>query len=107
MVGDTTVLRFHQRTLLGTDLIDQVSQRMQQAVRDHGCRKLVLNLANVESMTTAMVGKIVLLKHTVEKDGGRLVLCSLDSFLLQIFRLFNLTDSFSIHGDEQAALASF
>jgi anti-anti-sigma factor len=106
-VGDATVLRFRQRTLLGNELVDHLAAQMQQAIRDHGCRKLVLNFTNVESMTTAMVGKLVLLRHTVEQDSGRLALCALDPFLLQIFKLFNLTDSFSIYGDEQAALASF
>jgi anti-anti-sigma factor len=105
-VGDATVLRFHHRTLLGADLIDRLAAQMHRAVQDHGCRKLVLNFANVESMTTAMVGKIVLLKQTVENGGGRLALCGLDPFLLQIFKLYKLADVFAIHGDEPAALAS-
>jgi anti-anti-sigma regulatory factor len=58
-------------------------------------------------MTTAMVGKLVHLKKKIEAAGGRLVLCRLDPFLLQIFKVLNLADAFSICDDEPAALGSF
>jgi anti-anti-sigma factor len=107
MVGDTGVVRFTQRRLLGADLIEAVAAEMLRFVEEKDCRKLILNLAHVESMTTAMVGKIVLLKRRIETAGGRLILCQLDPFLKEIFKVLHMADAFSICDDEPAALASF
>jgi anti-anti-sigma factor len=106
-IGDVTVVRFTQRSLLSPDLVENLSAEIFRAVEERGCRKLVLNLAQVESMTTVMVGKVVLLKRKVEEAGGRMALCQLDPFLLQILRILNLSNEFTICADEPAALASF
>jgi anti-anti-sigma factor len=105
--GDVAVVRFSHRSLLGADLIEALSAEILRTVEEGGHRKLVLNFANVESMTTAMVGKLVLLKQRVEAAGGRMALCGIDPFVLQIFKVLRLTDVFPIHADEQAARASF
>src|SRR4051794_6102128 len=105
-VGDVTVLWFTQRSLLGADLVDAIGARLLEAVRDFGCRRLVLNLGNVESMTTSMVGKLLALKRDVEAAGGRLALCELDPFLRQIFQVLNLTNAFALHDTEEAAVES-
>jgi anti-anti-sigma factor len=106
-IGDATVARFTHRSLLGDDLVTALSEQLLQAVEERGCRKLVLNFARVESMTTAMVGRLILLQQRIEAGGGRLALCTLDPFLLQIFNVLRLGDVFAIHADEAAALASF
>ena len=103
-VGDVAVVRFTHRSLLGPELIENIAAELGRAVEELGFRKLVLNFANVESMTTAMVGKLVSLQQKAEKLKGRLVLCQISPFLLEIFKILNLTRSFTILRDEQAAL---
>jgi anti-anti-sigma factor len=105
-VGDVAVVRFTHRSLLGPDLIEAVAAELVRAVEELGYRKLVLNFANVESMTTAMVGKLVSLQQRTEKINGRLVLCGISPFLLEIFKILNLTKNFTIVDDEQTALES-
>jgi anti-anti-sigma factor len=106
-IGDVTVVRFARRSLLGPDLIADLSEQLRQAVVERGCRKLVLNFEHVESMTSALVGLVVLLKNKVEAGGGRLALCSLDPFLKEIFKTLNLAQAFTLYADEAAARASF
>ena len=106
-VGDVAVVRFTHRSLLGADLIDRVAAELLRALEAMGIRKLVLNFANVESMTSAMVGRLVNLQNRAASLNARLVLCKIYPFLLEIFKVLNLTNSFTIHDDEQAALNSF
>ena len=106
-IGDVAVVRFTQRSLLGADLIEKVAAELLRAVEEQGYRKVLLNFSNVESMTTAMVGKILHLKQTAEKHDGRLVLCKINPFLFEIFQVLHLTSSFTICDEEQTALAGF
>ena len=106
-VGDVAVVRFTHRSLLGAGLIQRVSAELQRAVEESGYQKLILNFSNVESMTTSMVGQLVLLQQKAKTLDGRLVLCSISPFLFDIFKILKLTKSFTIHADEQTALESF
>jgi anti-anti-sigma factor len=104
-IGDTLVVRFRQRSLLGDDLVESVAAGLTAVADEAAGRRLLLNVADVESMTTSMVGKLVALKHRLESAGGRLEMCSVGPFLSQIFAVLHLADFFPIHPDEQAALA--
>jgi anti-sigma B factor antagonist len=103
-VGEAAVVRFTQRSLLGPDLIDSIAAELERAVDEMGYRKLVLNFANVESMTTAMVGRLVSVQQRAEKLNARLILCQISPFLLEIFKILKLAKRFTIVDDEQAAL---
>jgi anti-anti-sigma factor len=107
MVADVAVVRFTHRSLLRAELIEALGEQLTGLVEGSGCHKFVLNFANVESMTTAMVGKLVSLHQKVEAGEGRLALCNIDPFLREIFKILNLTHVFPMHDDEQAALQSF
>src|SRR6516165_3077695 len=106
-VGDVTVARFTRRSFLAPELVEALAEQMLRLVEESSCCKFVLNFANVETMTTAMVGNIVQLQKKIEDGGGRLALCNVDPFLLEIFKILNLRRVFAIHTDEASALASF
>jgi anti-anti-sigma factor len=107
MVGDIAVVRFTQRSLLRTEMIEAIGKQLGELVEVSGCRKFVLNFANVESMTSAMVGQLVGLHNKVEAASGRLALCRIDPFVFQIFKILNLTHVFHVYDEEQQALQSF
>jgi anti-sigma B factor antagonist len=107
MVGDVAVVRFTQRSLLHAETIEALGEQLRQLVENSGCTKFVLNFANVESMTSAMVGKLVTLHNKIETSVGRLALCRIDPFVFQIFTILNLTHVFRIYPEEQQALQSF
>jgi anti-sigma B factor antagonist len=106
-LGDVTAIRFTTRTILGDDAIGAIGQQLLGLVDSAGCRRFVLNLSNVESLSTAMIGRLVALHRRVEAAGGRLVLCGLGPFLMEIFRVLNLPEVAPIYRDEPEALRSF
>jgi anti-sigma B factor antagonist len=106
-LGDVTVVRFTTRTILGNDAIQAIGDQLLGLVEQAGCRQFVLNLENVESVSTAMVGKLVALHRRLDAAQGRLVLCRLGPFLVEIFKVLNLGELTRVYGEEQEAVQSF
>ena len=106
-LGDVTVVRFTTRTILGNDAIEAIGTQLLGLVEEAGCRQFVLNLENVESISTAMVGKLVSLHRRLDAAQGRLVLCRLGPFLIEIFKILNLGQLARVYGEEQEAVQSF
>src|SRR4051812_37422343 len=104
MVSDVAVVRFTHRSFLSPDLIEAVGQQLFELAEKDDCRKFVIDCGNVESMTTAMVSKLVQLHRKVEAGGGRLALCRIGPLLFQIFTILNLPQVIPIYGNEQEAL---
>jgi anti-anti-sigma factor len=106
-VGDIAVVRFLQQRLLHNDLIEDIDRQLLEVAEHDGCSDFVLHFGNVESMTSAMAGKLVGLHRRVEELGGRLALCEVGPFLMEIFKILNLPRLIDIYPDEQSALQSF
>jgi anti-anti-sigma factor len=102
--GDVTVVRFTHRTVLDPDAIEAVGARLLALVRSEGRRKLALDFTRVESLTSAMLAKLIALYRAVDADGGRLVFCGVGPFLLQIFTLCNIPQTIPICADEAEAV---
>lgn len=105
-VGDATVVRFTRRTILDGDTIEAVGAQLQAVAAGGDCRKLVVNFDRVESLTSAMLGKLVAAQRKLEAHGGRVAFCKVQPFLLQIFNLVRLPDLVPICADEQEAIES-
>ena len=105
-VGDATVVRFTRRTILDGDTIEAIGAQLLAVAAGGDCRKLVVNFDRVESLTSAMLGKLVSAQRKVEAAGGRVAFCRVDPFLLRIFNLVRLPDLVPICADEREALES-
>jgi hypothetical protein len=105
-LGDVTVARFTRRTILESEAIDALGGRLLGLVRDQGCRKVLLNFARVESLTTAMLGQFVALYTELAAAAGRLAFCHVDPFLLEIFRICKVPPEIPVYPDEATALCA-
>lgn len=102
--GDVTVVRFTRRTILDPATIAAVGDRLLGLVEQGGGRKLALDFGRVESLTSAMLGRLVGLHQAVAAGGGRLVFCHVDPFLMQIFTICKVPETVPVLADLQAAL---
>jgi anti-anti-sigma factor len=103
-IDPATVVRFKQRTILEGTAIEAIGAHLLQLAAEQGRRDFVLNFTGVESMTSAMLGKFVALYHQLGDAGGRMVFCSVDPFLMQIFKVVQMPSLIPIHTDEAEAL---
>jgi anti-sigma B factor antagonist len=103
-IGEVTVVRFTRRSILAPQLIESVGRELLGLVAQEGCRRVVLNFGRVESVGSAMVGKLIQLLRHVEARGGHLAFCRVDKFLMEIFKILEIPRLVRIYGEEQEAL---
>lgn len=103
--GDVAVVDFSGKITLGEG--SAVVRKTMRELIDHGYRKILLNLADVDYIDSSGIGELVSAHTTVQNLNGELKLLQLTRRvhdLLQITRLFTV---FDVQSDEGAALRSF
>jgi anti-sigma B factor antagonist len=66
--------------------------------------RVVLDLAPVESVSSAMLGKLILVQRKVAEAGGRLRLCEIRPQVQSVLRTTNLDRLFAIDRDRREAI---
>ena len=106
-IGDVTVVNFVDRRILDEQNIQIIGEQLFSLVDELGRRKLILNFSNVEYLSSAALGKFITLNKKVNQATGKLVLCSIDPQIYEVFEITKLNKLFNIQKDEQAALQAF
>ena len=70
-------------------------------------KKMVLNFTGVGFMSSAMIGKLVLLNKKCKMDGIDLKLCDISGNVQEVFKIMKLNKVFDIYKTEEKALKSF
>src|SRR5207253_1231249 len=76
-VGGVSVVRFVDRKILDEANIQELGQELFQLVEDDNRKKLLLNFATVEFLSSAALGKLITLDKKVKARGGRLKLSNI------------------------------
>jgi anti-anti-sigma factor len=106
-VGAATVVRFPRPIVLEGDNADRVGEYVVDLVADHGRCRLVVNCQNVASLSSAMLGKLIMVHRKALPLGGRLALCCIAPDLQQIFDTLKLSVLIGIYAQEAEAVQSF
>lgn len=106
-IGDITVVNFVDKKILDEQNIQMIGDDLFRLVDELGRRKLLLNFANVEFMSSAALGKLIRLHQRLTQVGGKLVLCNISKGILEIFELTKLDKMLKIVASEQKGLESF
>jgi anti-sigma B factor antagonist len=106
-MGPVAVARFTREVVLNGQEAEAAGERLNALAAEPGCPRLLLDFANVQSLSSLMLGKLVGLNRTVETAGGRLALCNLRPPIREIFDVTRLSQILYIYAAEQEALDSF
>lgn len=106
-VGDVSVVRFVDRKILDEANIQELGQELFQLAEDDKRKKLLLNFASVEFLSSAALGKLITLDKKVKARGGRLKLSNIRPEIYEVFAITKLNKLFDIKDDEADALAAF
>jgi len=106
-IGDVTVVKFIDRRILDEQSIQVLGEQLFGLVDEVGRRKMLLNFSNVEFLSSAALGKFIKLHKKLQEVGGRLILCSIDPEIYEVFEITKLDKFFMIAKDEQAGLQAF
>ena len=97
-------------TLLDNRIVDdmniyELGQELFALVEQSGYKKIVLNFANVGFLSSAALGKLIMLYKKVAVRNGSLKLCCIAPDIRELFTMMNLDRIFTIYGTEGEAIA--
>ncbi len=104
-INGVTIVNFVDKKILDEQNIQQLGEEL-SGLAD-GPRKVLLNFANVEYLSSAALGKLITANKTIGAAGGKLRLCSIHPQIYEVFKITKLNKLFNIFKDEQAALEGF
>jgi anti-sigma B factor antagonist len=106
-VGDVTVARLRDPKMMDGDNLRKLGRELLQLVEVDQCKKLLLDLSAVEFLTSAGLGKLIVLSQKAAKHGCTLKLSNIRPEIHKVFAFMKLDGLFDIKKDEADALASF
>jgi anti-anti-sigma factor len=106
-VGDITVVTFRDHRLNHLEEITALGKELYRLVEEGRHRKLVLNLAGVDWISSMVLGKLISLCARAKSSDGIVKLCNLEPHVLEVIRICKLDRVFDIAQDETDAVLSF
>ena len=104
--GPVTVVRFRLQEIVKDRTIESIGDTLDELVREHGRRKLLLDLSQVQGMASLMLGKLIGVARRVDDEGGHVAICGANADLAAVFESLKLSQLFSIFHNEEDALRS-
>jgi anti-sigma B factor antagonist len=93
--------------MLTTEVAEDLFGQITPFVEEAGRARLILNLAEVEFISSTGIGKLITLMHKTWDAGGRLAICNLHPRVAEVLRTARLTDILIPYDDEQEARQAF
>jgi anti-sigma B factor antagonist len=106
-VDDVSVVEFVDKRILDEQNIQLIGDQLFELVDDLGKKKLLLNFANVEYLSSAALGKLMTLNKKVKAAAGELRLCNIKPEIKEVFSITKLDKMLRIFDTEQDALERF
>lgn len=105
--GQVTLVRFTREVILSGALAEAVAEQLTAFLAEPARCRLLLDFANVRSLSSLMLGKLISLNRAAEAAGGRLALCKLRPEIAEIMEVTRLNRILNIHAGEQDAMQRF
>ncbi len=106
-VDDVTVVHFRDQRILEDLAIQELGQELFYLVDVEHRKKLLLNFANVNFLSSGALGKLNSLEKKMRVLGGVVKLCSIHPTIYKVFEITRFNTIFEIFQAEADALASF
>ncbi|GAB6167252.1 hypothetical protein JCM19992_32520 [Thermostilla marina] len=105
--GDVTVVHFKDRKIIEDLSIQELAYELFRLVEQENRKKLLLNFANVDFLSSGMLGQLMSLEKKVKAHDGVLKLCCIQPAIMEVFTITQLDAVFDIYPTEADALAAF
>ena len=106
-VGDITVASFIDKKILDETNIQVIGNQLFSLVEDDGSRKVILDFSNVEYLSSAALGKLIVMDKKVKAAKGQLSMFCVRGEILEVFQITKLDILFKIHATREQALEGF
>ena len=102
-IGDETHVRFADPRILDKPNIEQIADELFHLVDVLGRRRMRIDFANIEYLSSAALGKLLALQKKLQADGGTLTLCNVSPSIFKVFEVSKLDEFFDIQRAGKAA----
>lgn len=92
-----------QGRILDDQIIQQFGEQLNSLVDVSGHERILLNFAKVEYLSSAALGKLVVLRKKIEAVKGKLALSNIDPTIFEAFKITGFDRIFKIFDEEQEA----
>jgi len=103
--ANISVVRFNDKKIIDPETIQELGDELFDLVEKDERRKLVINFANVEFLSSAALGKLITFEKKAKRLGAQLMLTNISPEIFQVFAITNLDKLFQIKDTEADALA--
>ena len=102
------IVNFTDAKILDEARIQQIgAELMEMIVAASQNKKMLLNFQGVQFMSSAMIGKLVLLNKKAKTSEIDLKFSTISPNVLEVFKITRLNKVFKIYPDEEKALKAF
>ncbi|MDX1968486.1 MAG: STAS domain-containing protein [Planctomycetaceae bacterium] len=102
--GDTIVARFTRSQLSEEDNIEQMAHELVTLIDHYQCQRLAISMDIVEFITSAALGKLIMIHRKLHRRDGRLVVCDIKGSVAEVMKTSRLNEYFTIAADTPGAL---
>jgi len=105
--GEVLVVYFNVAKIREESKVQEIHGELDDVLEDASGGKLLLNLENVTFMSSAMMGKIILLSKKCRANDVTFKLCNITDNVMEVFKYMHLNKVLDIQKDEEKAIESF
>ncbi len=106
-VGDVTIAKFVDRKILDEQNIQMIGEELFALVEQDGCRRVILDFSTVEYLSSAALGKLIVMDKKVKATKGKMRMCAIRPDIYEVFAITKLNKLFEIVATQDDALNGF
>lgn len=103
-VGQIHVVKFNANRIMDPIMIEEIGAELQKTFDDHPGEKFLLDLKNVEFLSSAVLNRLIVLDKSVKTGNGILAFCSLGPAVNEVFAITKLDLLFKIYETRDEAM---
>ena len=104
--GVTTVC-FNEKKILEEAVISQIAEELNRLLELGQATNMLLDFRDVDHLSSAALGMLIILNSNVRRRGGKLKMCSIKPEIHEVFEITRLHKLFEIYDGPDKALAGF
>jgi len=105
--GGVPAIRFVDRLIMDDRIVREVGDQIMAALPPSGPVRVILDFGHVTMISSAMIGRLVVLQRRADATGGLLRLCEVGPAVLDVLRTTNLDRVLTITRDRREAREAF
>lgn len=106
-VRDVHCIEFLEKAMLDQANIERMGEELTQLINQSGHPKFVISFANVQNVSSAVLGVLIAAHKHVKRMKGELRLACVSDMIIEVFKLTRLDKMLKIYGSTDEALRKF